>query len=172
MPIHSSAAEILSRYPGPVTFYPSRKKWLLVFAICMLIVVTSPGMIRAGHWMGWVGLILSGACTLIAGTVMLLPGALRMTLDHEGFEVRKLFRRSRRRWRDVSRFDVWTVQPLYPKIVVYDDAEQKSTMRARANIAVCGHTSGLPDTYGFSADALTHLITQWRERALGRNVPR
>ena len=57
MPLHSNSADTLSHFPGPVTFYPSRKKWLLVFAIGMPFVVTSPGMIRAGHWMGWVVLI-------------------------------------------------------------------------------------------------------------------
>jgi hypothetical protein len=32
MPPPTVAAAILARFPGPLTLYPSRKKWLLVFA--------------------------------------------------------------------------------------------------------------------------------------------
>jgi hypothetical protein len=112
MPIHSSAADILARFPGPVTLYPSRKKWLLVLASCLLFVVTSPWMIRADPWMGWVGLILFGVGALIAGTIVLLPSLGRLTLDHEGFEAGKRFFRYRRRWgrcKWIRSVDVWAM---------------------------------------------------------------
>jgi hypothetical protein len=53
-------------------------------------------------------------------------------------------------------------------MVVYDDAERKSTMMARASVAICGRSAGLPDTYGLSADDLAQLMARWRERAVAR----
>jgi hypothetical protein len=48
----TDTAEILSRFPRPVTLRPSRKNWLLVFAIGLLFAVGGAWMIRDGQWMG------------------------------------------------------------------------------------------------------------------------
>ena len=34
-----TCSEILARFPGPVTLYPSRRKWLLLMAGCLLFAV-------------------------------------------------------------------------------------------------------------------------------------
>jgi hypothetical protein len=176
MASHGDIVEILARFPGPVTLYSSRKKWLLIFGISAAFVVVGYWMIQDDEWMGWPGLIFFGLGALVAAA-MLLPGAGALSLDREGFEATTLFRRHRTRWRNASSFDVWEMKPpqvwspkslqkLLPKNVVFDDSEPKSGRMAAANIAICGHTSGLPDTYGLSAEALAQLMTQWRERAL------
>src|SRR5690348_4499396 len=97
--------ELLSRFPGPLTLHPSRKKWLLVLAGCALFAIGGYWMVRSNEGMGWLVLIFFGLGALIAVVVM-LPGAGALTLDRDGFETRSLFRRSRARWSDVSRFEV------------------------------------------------------------------
>ncbi len=42
-------SEILSRFPGPVTLYPSRKKWLLVCAGGALFAIGGVWMVRSGE---------------------------------------------------------------------------------------------------------------------------
>jgi len=115
--------------------------------------------------MGWPGVIFFGLGALIALGAM-LPGSCALRLDRDGFEASSLFRRSRARWRDVSRFEGVRIPPANFKMVAFDDTNQQSGRMAAANVAVCGHNSGLPDTYGFSPDDLASLMTQWRARAL------
>jgi hypothetical protein len=47
MPI--DVAEILSRFPGPLTLHPSRKKWLLFFSIGALFAAGGGWMINRGE---------------------------------------------------------------------------------------------------------------------------
>jgi hypothetical protein len=53
------------------------------------------------------------------------------------------------------------------RLVLYDDRTLAGT-GAKLNTALTGHAAGLPDTYGFSADELAALMTQWRNRAVER----
>ena len=161
----TDVTEILSRFPDPVTFRPSRKKWLLVFAGGALFAAGGYWMIRSDEQAGWFVLIFFGLVAL-AGALAMLPGAGALTLDRDGFEFSSLFRRSRARWRDVSRFEVAELPPSGHKMVVYDDALQKGGLMAAASTAISGHTSGLPDTYGLAPADLARLMQQWRERAL------
>ena len=96
-------SEMLSRFPGPVTLYPSRKKWLLVCAGGALFAIGGVWMVRSGEWMGWLPLIFFSLVALVAAVAM-LPGAGALTLGREGFEITNLFRRHPTRWQDALRF--------------------------------------------------------------------
>jgi hypothetical protein len=52
------------------------------------------------------------------------------------------------------------------KMVAYDDVKVAGRAVAKLNIALAGHNTALPDTYGLSAAELARVMTQWRERAL------
>ena len=171
MPMHNDVAEILSRFPGPVTLHPSRTKWLLVFAGGALFATGGGLMVADGKGTGWFVLIFFVLVALV-GAAALLPGAGGLTLDREGFAVTNLFRSYRARWQDTTGFTAVRIPPAHQKMVMYDDAKQSGRSLAQLNVAIAGRGAGLPDTYGLSADDLAHLMAQWRERALGRNVPR
>jgi hypothetical protein len=161
----TAAATILSRFPGPVTLHPSRVKWLLVFTIGALFAVGGFWMIKTGDGSGWFVLICFGLGALIAAAAM-LPGAGGLTLDRDGFETTNLFRRHRTRWRDAAGFEAARIPRAHRKMVVYDDITQSTKSIAKLNVGLVGRNSGLPDTYGHSADNLAQLMAQWRERAL------
>jgi hypothetical protein len=57
MPMRNDVAEILSRFPGPVTLHPSRMKWLLVFAGGALFATGGGLMVADGKGTGWFVLI-------------------------------------------------------------------------------------------------------------------
>jgi hypothetical protein len=166
-----TADAILSRFPGPVTRYPSRKKWLFVLATSVLFSVGGTLMIRQGDAMGWAVLIFFGLGVVIA-TAAMLPGAGSLTLDHDGFEVTSLFRRHQTRWQDSAGFQAARLPPAPQKWVVYDDLRQSTKSIAKFNVGLAGRNAALPDTYGLSADDLAQLMAQWRERALARSVRR
>jgi hypothetical protein len=162
----TDVAEILSRFPGPLTLYPSRKKWLLFFLIGALFAAGGGWMINRGEGSGWFVLIFFGLAAIVAAAAM-LPGAGGLTLDRDGFEVTNLFRSYRARWHDTAGFTAVRI-PHAQMMVVYDDAKQSGKGLAQLNVAIAGRGAGLPDTYGLSADDLAQLMAQWRDRAVAQ----
>jgi hypothetical protein len=171
------AAKILSCFPGPVTLYPSRKKWFGVFLGCaafaagsLLILMpmsnlAGPIVLLSSNVLGWGGLVFFGSGMVITVGVM-LPGASSLKLDREGFEIIKFFRNHSILWKNATGFKIWS-NDMAPKVkmVVFDNSDAKKRAMARLNVALSGRNAYLPDTYGFSAEALADLMTQWRERA-------
>ncbi|HZP71731.1 MAG TPA: hypothetical protein VFB29_17490 [Pseudolabrys sp.] len=154
---------ILSRFPGPVQLFPSRKKWLLVLLISGVLTLGGVLMVKDHAPWGWPALIFFGLCTVLSA-VMLLPGAARLKLDADGFQVTAFFRGRRWRWQDVKKFEAVSVTPQH-RMVCFDDPAQKGSMLGKISQSYAGHNSALPDTYGFPADDLAQLITQWRNHA-------
>jgi hypothetical protein len=120
----ANAAELLSRFPGPVTLYPSRAKWLLFIAGGPLFAVGGLWMVLSGRGGGWLVLLFFGLGTLVAAAG-LLPGAGMLRLDREGFEVTSLFRRHRILWRDVTRFEAGRIPPAHQLFVLYDSSKPR-----------------------------------------------
>lgn len=52
-------------------------------------------------------------------------------------------------------------------MVVFDEYAPKKINLAKANKALFGFTSSLPDTYGRRAADLAQLMNTWRSRAAG-----
>jgi hypothetical protein len=109
--------------------------------------------------------VFFGLVALVAPVAM-LPGAGGLVLDREGFDVTSLFRRYRVRWQDTADFAAVVLPPARHRMVAYNDRKQSSSRLARMNVAIVGRNAAIPDTYGFSAEALAQLMAQWRERAL------
>jgi hypothetical protein len=165
MPTGDNAVDILARFPGPVTLYPSRRKWGLVLLGAAIFTAGGIWMIQRGDSAGWYVTIFFGLGTLIAIAVM-LPGAGRLTLDQDSFEAKTLFRGYRIRWADTRGFEAKRIfPPLGQRLVVYDYLPKHGPLNA-INVSIAGRNAGLGDNYGLSADNLARLMAQWRERAL------
>jgi hypothetical protein len=158
-----SVDSILSRFPGPVALYPSRKKWFWLLLLAAVFTAGGVGMVSNKEPWGWLVLIFFGA-GLVISAITLLPGAGGLVLDGNGFQVTSLFRSHRSRWRDVTRFEPISVPYARQRMVGFDDATAGRTITA-INTALSGHNAALPDTYGFSVDELAELMRRWRERA-------
>ena len=159
-----SAADILARFPGPVTLRASLKRWGLIFAGCALFAIGGKWMVGAGQVVGWLPFIFFGIGTVIAALAM-LPGASALTLDGTGFEITKFYRRTRTRWQDATDFIAARIPPARLRFVLYNNAGTGRRL-ARINTFIAGRNAALPDTYGsLSPDDLAQLMVQWRERA-------
>jgi hypothetical protein len=160
--------ELLGRFPGPVTLYPSRRKWLFVLAGCLVFTAGGYAMILDRASGGWFVLVVFGLGS-VAPAIALLPGAGRLVLDHDGFTSTSLFRSYRVRWQDAGGFDAVRVPPANIWLVGYDDVTVAGRRIAAINVALTGRNAALSDTYGLPADALAYLMAAWRERALERH---
>jgi hypothetical protein len=156
---------IVSRFPGPVTLYPSRKKWFLVLLASAVFTAGGVAMVSSNESLGWLVLVFFGTGLVMSAT-MLLPGAGGLVLDADGFQVTTMFRSRRSRWRDVTNFEPISVPYSRQRMVGFDDATAGRTITA-INKALAGHNAALPDNYGFSVDELAELMRRWRERAAG-----
>jgi hypothetical protein len=169
-----TCSEILARFPGPVTLYPSRRKWLLLMAGCLLFAVGGIGEAHNGNAMDWLGVAFFGLGAIVPG-LMLLHGAASIRLDSDGFEMTNLFRHARFHWQDASGFEAQfppvlrafaIPPPSWNKFVAFDNAKMRNSTSTRVIALLMKHNAQLGDTYGFSADELAKLMTQWRNLAV------
>ncbi len=156
---------ILAQFPGPVTLYPSRRKWLLLLLTAAAFTAAGVDMVVTAHPHGWAVLIFFGA-GMIVSTVMLLPGAAQLTLDRDGFTAVSLFRASRSRWQNVTGFQAISIPYSAKAMVGFDDVTAKGKALAELSTAMAGRSGALPDNYGISVEELVRLMAQWRERAV------
>ena len=173
-----TCSEILARFPGPVTLYPSRRKWLLLMAGCLLFAVGGIGEAHNGNAMDWLGVAFFGLGAIVPG-LMLLHGAASIRLDSDGFEMTNLFRHARFHWQDASGFEAQfppvlrafaIPPPSWNKFVAFDNAKMRNSTSTRVIALLMKHNAQLGDTYGFSADELAKLMTQWRNLAVAAHA--
>jgi hypothetical protein len=156
---------VLQEFPGPLTLYPSTRRWVTILLACLLFDAGGLWMIAQSAPGGWYVLIVFALFTIIAAA-MLLPRAASLQLDRDGFETTSLFRRHRTFWQDVTGFEPVAIPPAMHRVVAYDNVKGARSALAKLNVAIAGHNAALPETYGLSAEELCAVMAQWRERAL------
>jgi hypothetical protein len=152
--------------PDSVRLRPSKARAWLLFAGSAAFTAAGLLMISSAKgFAAWMVTMFFGACLLIA-VVQLLPNASWLELQPEGFIVRSLYRQGLlTRWTQVSEFG--TARFSWGNtLVVFDDSQPATQRLAKANRALFGFTSALPDTYGMKADALADLLNRRRMEAL------
>lgn len=155
--------------PEELKLYPSRRKHIRLAAVSGAFVSAS-FWIPDGSAAKWWVAVFFGVCLLVFLT-QLVPGVSNLRLTSEGFIVRSLMRNSPIiRWSEVSPFVVVWVQNR--KMVVYDSQVDRATSPglAEASTFLVGASSGLPDTYGMSAEDLATLMNEWRYRYADPNA--
>lgn len=171
--IGNAVDELLSRFPGPITLYPARGKWI------------SPHIRRGRlHYHRRTRLLCSdrrvsarnndlrndffGTC-MLAGIITLLPGASSLQLNQDGFAIAKFYWTRRLRWAEVSDFAIWTYRAN--KVITFNTCTPSSSkagaLLMKINSFLAGRNDYLPDTYGLSANDLLALVNAWRKRAIG-----
>src|SRR6266403_3423336 len=97
-------AAVIDAYPGPVTLRAPSRKWLVPLATSVVFgafgveMLFDPPNLPGADLVAWFIIVASSLCTLVCA-VMLHPGASRLTLSGDGFEVSRLFRGRRSLWR-------------------------------------------------------------------------
>jgi hypothetical protein len=153
------------KFPGPHTFFSSRKKWWRPTLGTALFTAIGIAMFLNAAPFGIFVTAVFGIGSMI-GVMMLLPGANSLRLDGSGFEITKFFfLRQRYSWLDVSDFVVWAM--IGNGIVVFKAEKPRLSVYERINAAMAGGRNGyLPDTYGMAAGDLVRLMTSWRNAAM------
>ena len=150
-------------FPGPAILQSSRLKWGSIVFACGLFTAALADIAAHGVTNAGLGAVIFGVATALSATA-LLPGAMVLRLDGDGFETTRFYRTKRYRWKDVSDFAVWS---FICSIVVFRVAGQRPDYMDRRNAALTGGRGGyLPDSYGLSADSLAQTMIAWQQTAL------
>jgi hypothetical protein len=143
----------------PVTLRSSRKKMLWMLLGSLLFVAAGFWMLSDGRVTAYLTIAFFGLCALVFG-ISLLPNSSYLRLAREGFTVCSMFRSRFIEWRHVGEFGVTRIG--LKKMVGWDPSHSTSKL-GRANKAMCGYASALPDTYGMKAEDLADLLNHLRD---------
>jgi hypothetical protein len=167
---------ILARFPGPVTLYPSKPKLFAIFALMLGLTFLFAHVAVVRTNFVWYQTGMMALAALIVGfgavrwAVLLLPGAMSLTLDADGFECCFLFRRERFRWQDASGFRPQKGNEMRKGTKVGAIAfDVRPTIAGIQRGTAAKARSSLPDNFRLPKDDLVLLMEQWRERALAAN---
>jgi hypothetical protein len=174
----AKAKEILGRFPGPVTLYPSKLKWGSIFVTMICIGALGVWSLIWDEYEPAIGVnrhTFEGAFLIIVGSVGavlagcgLVTNSMFLALDATGFVCRTVWPHMRCSWRDTDRFT--TVDVMLYRVMVhrvaFDDATRNAGFWSTLTRGVYGRNNQLPDAYGLPAEDLARLLTAWRERAL------
>jgi hypothetical protein len=163
----TSSANALSQFSGPMRLLPDHKrerKAVIFGTIFCALGVLLFSKIREdyGSFVAIGFLALFGIATVFS-IYTWSSRRVGLILDQNGFEIDNGFLHWRHQWAHVSNFAIYTA--INNRMIIFDDAVRKTAM-GPANRILTGRTSWLPDTYGFDADDLVRLMTQWQQRAL------
>lgn len=141
----------------------SRRKWVLMALVCLVLGGSGLLAVRAGESLGWLPGIFFGGGLLVA-LVQLLPGSSYLRVGPEGIEWCALFRRRRLRWDDIEGFGHFPrggqefVGILYPR--------PPESFSEKASLGLVGFHEALPDTYGRKAADLAAILVACRAHFL------
>lgn len=159
----SKVDAILERFPGPVTLHMSWRRKLvglvinIGFVLFIIWLLYTGDVARTSRTAGydlvlaWISLFVFGALAIRGILLFLLPGAARLTLDADGFEIAYIFSRFRHSWREVSALRAETAHSQ----IKFDLHTERGGAASREVLPV----------YGLSKDDFIHLMNTWRGRA-------
>jgi hypothetical protein len=157
---------LLSQFPKPLTLYPSRSKYFILFVVSALGFYMSVVLAKQDSTATiWFCVVFCTVCAIVFATY-LVPGSASLTLDADGFRVKQFYFVRKSRWQNVTSINVGDSPPSRIKFVRYNDTQWSGWRLARWETAALGYNAMLPDTYGMSADDLAALMTHWRDRVL------
>lgn len=145
------------------TLYPSKKHGLMMLAGSLLFVVVGIWALRDSGFM-WFPNIFFGACGIVFA-INLIPRASFLRIEEEGITFVSLFRSRTLRWSEVVAFYPGKVGRTAMVLYDFTSPSAACAKMRHANIALCGHEAALPDTYGFSAEGLAHLLNECKEKS-------
>jgi hypothetical protein len=140
---------------------PSIRKYIFFLLGCLVGIYFGWVMIQDDKLMGWACILFCGICG-VAFILQMVPGASWLYLDNEGFTVRVLFRVSRHLWADIHELGVVKIRSN--EMVAYNfvsDFDRGKVGRSFSR-KLSGFEGALPDTFGFKAKDLLHLMKKYK----------
>ena len=159
-----------SDFSQPVVYRPRKRKQLLLLLTSSIFVAGGLLMIHDGQAFGWLAVAFFGL-GMVVFTLQLFPNCSYLRVSASGIEIRSLWRTHRYEWSDMSHFCAGIIG--HNKMVLFNFSSsyhQAHAVRAVAK-TLTGAEAALPDTYGFTAEALAEHLNQWMVSEMVKQLP-
>jgi len=147
-------------------FRPSKLKGSALTAGGALFAAGGVLMIVEGEPWGWLVTAVCALMTLV-GIAFLIPGAMHLAIDRDGFEMKGVFHAQRYRWEDVDAFFPILIGETRHVGFNFAPTYDRMQRRRRSARGLSGAEGCLPDTYGLGVEPLTELMNERLARAQG-----
>ena len=154
-------------FSEPVVFRPKKVKMFLFLLLALAFVAGGVLMLQEGEAFGWLVVAFFGLGVVVLA-LQFLPNCSYLRVSSSGIEFRSLWRRCSYNWTDISHFFAGRIGGN--KMVLYDFSPSYHEAHRTRSVskAVTGAEAALPDTYGFTAEALADYLNQWMVAQLVR----
>lgn len=145
----------------------NRTKALLLSVVSLAFVVVGFSMVNSGASYGWFVLLFFSLC-LLTFLYMLTPGAIKLTIDNNGIEMKSLFKPMKLTWDDIDEFYVGAIRTGYSSTkmicIRYSASYNKLRRSRQVASALTGMEGALPNHFSKSAEELCELLNQSKAR--------
>ena len=141
-------------------FRTSKAKALLLIVGAGLFVWGGIYMTTDRPFLGWLVVLLFGACAL-AGVALLVTGGASLRLDEEGFELVGALKRSRFLWRDIESIHMAKIRGASVIALNYKSGDVR---RSQVSRSLVGMDATIGNIYNVPLKDLCAELREWHER--------
>jgi hypothetical protein len=146
-----------------VTFKASRKKALLLFLGSVCFVAIGLWMSSEKPLIGWICVAFFGLGVPVS-LLMLLPNAMYLRLDGEGFETGTFFSKHKTKWADVARFEIGSIRGTKMIAIVYIQEYNAQQLGRAIASSLSGMEGAIPNSYDAPLGYILAAMNSWKSR--------
>jgi hypothetical protein len=146
-----------------VTFRASRKKALLLFLGSICFVAIGVWMSSERPLIGWGSVVFFGLGVPVS-LLMLLPEAMYLRLDAEGFEIGSFLGKNRTKWDDVARFEIGSIRNTKMIAIVYARGYQGQQVGRAIASSLAGMEGAIRNSYDAPLGEILASLNAWKSR--------
>ncbi len=141
---------------SPIILKPGKSKSILLFIISTVFVCLGISLWETNKALAAFTVVFFGLCLLVF-IINLIPNSSYLKINHEGIEMKNLFKSTFIPWRGVSGF---RTKNFFLNTMVVFDLDQDLTKASGTKVK----TGAFPDTYGMSGKKLAEFLNEQKTR--------
>jgi hypothetical protein len=145
------------------TFRASKKKAFLLLLGSLTFVALGVLMLSEKPLVGWLCIGFFGL-GIPASLFMMLPNAMFLRLDREGFEMGSIFGGQKILWVEVNGFQISSIRGAKMIEILYNENYTQQKVGRAVASAMSGMEGAIANNYNASLDELLSTLRSWKER--------
>jgi hypothetical protein len=145
------------------TFRASKKKALLLLLGSLVFVALGVLMSEEKPLIGWLCAGFFGL-GIPASLFMMLPNAMFLRLDREGFEMGSMFGSQKVLWAEVNGFQISSIRGAKMIEILYNENYTRQKVGRAVASAMSGMEGAIANNYNASLDEVLNTLRSWKER--------